>query len=98
MAATHRKSSIVATGTWKANKPHLIQRPSVSSGEYPRASHSFIGSIHDARRACGLLDNEQNFAADTNIEVYQATLTEGLKRYTLDDTSSFAYLEVCSPN
>lgn len=95
MAATPRRSSVVATGRWRDSKAPLISRTSESLDGYPRASRSFIGSIHDARRASGLFENQHNFAEVTNIEVYKSTLMQDLEQYTLDESSSFEYLEVC---
>jgi hypothetical protein len=94
MATTRRKSSVIATGSWKTPKAPLISRTSSNLTGYPRASRSFIGSIHDARRATGLLENEHNFAETTNVQVYESTLTQGLNQVTLDETSSFEWLEV----
>ncbi|KAI1673550.1 hypothetical protein Ptr902_00303 [Pyrenophora tritici-repentis] len=93
MAATLRKSSVIATGHWKTAKAPLISRTSSSVTGYPRASCSFIGSIHDARRATGLLENKHNFADATNVQVYESTLTQGLSQVTLNETSSFEWLE-----
>lgn len=96
MASAQRKSSVVATGTWKDPKAPTISRTLSNPTEYPRASCSFIGAIHDARRANGLLGNDHNFAEATNVQVYECTLKDGMKHVSLDETSGFTWLDVRS--
>ncbi|OAG11001.1 uncharacterized protein CC84DRAFT_1238264 [Paraphaeosphaeria sporulosa] len=93
MPSTRRHSSTVSTASWKDQRSAQVSRTPVHAAIYPRASRSFIGSIHNVRATSGLFENAKNFSRTTHALVYEFSSKQSLSERTLDENSGPGYLQ-----